>query len=165
MTGRGRYRRRAGVPPHRKNNRIGEEPLNAESVVEIIKDFAGRAGFPPEDFAGHSLRSGFLTSAAEAGASALRMAEVSRHRSLDMLLTYVRRADAFRDHAGSGFLWNKVASDRLKRPGMTPFSLLPTHFDATLCSGSRVSQILCLGLGRERTAPPASRFGSCATAS
>ncbi|MBD0276007.1 MAG: tyrosine-type recombinase/integrase [Acetobacteraceae bacterium] len=88
----------------RKNGRVGDEPLNAESVVEIIKSYAARAGLRPEDFAGHSLRSGFLTSAAEAGASALRMAEVSRHKSLDTLLGYVRRADQFRDHAGSSFL-------------------------------------------------------------
>ena len=88
----------------RKNGRIGDEALNAETVAALIKDYAGRVGLRPEDYAGHSLRSGFLTSAAEAGASALRMAEVSRHKSLDTLLGYVRRADAFRDHAGSGFL-------------------------------------------------------------
>ncbi len=88
----------------RKNGRIGDEPLNAESVAQIVKSYAERAGFRPEDFAGHSLRSGFLTSAAEAGASALRMAEVSRHKNLDMLLTYVRRADWFKDYAGADFL-------------------------------------------------------------
>lgn len=32
----------------------------------------------PHEFAGHSLRAGFLTSAAEAGADVLRMMEVSR---------------------------------------------------------------------------------------
>jgi hypothetical protein len=55
-------------------------------------------------YAGHSLRSGFLTSAAEAGASVFKMAEVSRHRSVDVLRGYVRRADLFREHAGVAFL-------------------------------------------------------------
>ena len=49
--------------------------------------------------AGHSLRSGFLTSAAEAGAS-----EVSRHKSVDVLRGYVRHADLFKEHAGAAFL-------------------------------------------------------------
>ena len=55
-------------------------------------------------FAGHSLRSGFLTSAAEAGASVFKMMEVSRHKSVDVLRGYVRRADLFREHAGAAFL-------------------------------------------------------------
>ena len=65
---------------------------------------AAAAGLDPAGFAGHSLRSGFLTSAAEAGADALKMAEVSRHRSLDTLRGYVRRANLFKAHAGAAFL-------------------------------------------------------------
>jgi hypothetical protein len=51
-----------------------------------------------------ALRAGFLTSAAEAGALVFQLAEVSRHKSLDTLRGYVRRADLFRDHAGAAFL-------------------------------------------------------------
>ena len=50
------------------------------------------------------VRAGFLTSAAEAGASLLKMAEVSRHANPDVLRGYVRRADLFKDHAGAAFL-------------------------------------------------------------
>jgi hypothetical protein len=39
----------------------------------------------------------FLISAAAAGASVLKMVEVSRHKSVDMLHGYVRRADLFRE--------------------------------------------------------------------
>jgi hypothetical protein len=46
-----------------------------------VKAYAERAGLDPVLFAGHSLRSGFLTSAAEAGASAFKMMEVSRHKA------------------------------------------------------------------------------------
>ena len=69
-----------------------------------MKHYAVLAGLDPASFAGHSLRAGFLTSAAESGASVLKMVEVSRHKSIDMLRTYVRRADLFREHAGAAFL-------------------------------------------------------------
>ena len=52
-------------------------------------------GLDPAAYAGHSLRSGFLTSAAESGTSIWKMTEVSRHRSIDVLRGYVRRAISF----------------------------------------------------------------------
>jgi len=64
----------------------------------------GLAGLDPAQFAGHSLRAGFITSAAESGAALLRSADQSRHKSLDVLRGYVRRADMFKDHAGATFL-------------------------------------------------------------
>jgi hypothetical protein len=53
---------------------------------------------------GHSLRAGFLTSAAKRGASIFKMMDVSRHRSVDTLRGYIRDAELFQDHAGSGLL-------------------------------------------------------------
>ena len=50
------------------------------------------------------MRAGSLTSGAEAGASVLELVEVSRHKSLDTLRGYVRRAELFKGHAGAGFL-------------------------------------------------------------
>jgi hypothetical protein len=67
--------------------------------------FAGRVGLKPTDFGAHSLRAGFLTSAARRGASVFKMRYVSRHKSMDVLQAYVRDADLFRDHAGIGLLW------------------------------------------------------------
>ncbi len=69
-----------------------------------MKRHAALAGFRPEAFAGHSLRAGFLTSGAEAGASIFKLMEVSRHKSVDTLSGYVRRAELFKEHAGSDFL-------------------------------------------------------------
>jgi hypothetical protein len=51
-----------------------------------------------------SLRAGFLTSAAEAGADVLRMMDVSRHKKVETVRGYTRRADAFKNHAGAGFM-------------------------------------------------------------
>jgi hypothetical protein len=45
-----------------------------------------------------------VTSAVEDGASAIRVAEITRHRSLDTVAVYVRRLDAFRAHPGERFL-------------------------------------------------------------
>jgi integrase len=90
--------------PVAKGGRVLPQPLTDRSVANIVKAYAAEAGLDPDLFSGHSLRAGFLTSAAEAGASLLKMAEVSRHASLDTLRGYVRRADLFRDHAGAAFL-------------------------------------------------------------
>jgi integrase len=87
-----------------KGSRVKAEALSGHSAAALVKAYAKRAGLDPALFAGHSLRSGFLTSSAESGASVLKMVEVSRHKSIDMLTTYVRRSNLFREHAGAAFL-------------------------------------------------------------
>ena len=84
--------------------RVAETGLVNESAARIVKKYAVAVGLDPASYAGHSLRSGFLTSAAEHGASVWKLAEVSRHKSLDMLRGYVRRVNMFKDHAGAGVL-------------------------------------------------------------
>lgn len=78
--------------------------LSSQSVALIIKKYAKRVGLDATKLAGHSLRSGFLTSAARNKASVFKMAEVSRHKSLQTLRDYVRDAEKFEDHAGEGLL-------------------------------------------------------------
>jgi len=56
------------------------------------------------DFSAHSLRAGFLTSAANRGASIFKMRAILRHKTIDVLSSYVRDGDAFTDHAGNGLL-------------------------------------------------------------
>jgi len=88
----------------RKGGRIGSAALSDKSVANLVKHYAGQVGLNAADFAAHSLRAGFVTSAAEAGASIFKMAEVSRHRSTDVLAGYVRSANLFKDHAGADLL-------------------------------------------------------------
>jgi hypothetical protein len=76
--------------PVLKGGRIQPEALTAFSAAQM--HYAERTGLDPAVFAGHSLRSGFLTSAAEAGASVFKMMEVSRHKSVDVLRGYVSHA-------------------------------------------------------------------------
>ena len=90
--------------PINRGGRVVDSMLTAESVAEVIKDAAGRAGLDPTLFGGHSLRAGFLTSAANAGASIFKMMDQSRHKSVETLRGYVRDAERFKDHAGADFL-------------------------------------------------------------
>ena len=88
----------------RRGGHVAPEALDDDSVARLVKHYARAAGLDPNLFSGHSLRSGFLTSAALAGANVLKMAEVSRHKKLDTLKGYVQAAERYKDHAGAGFL-------------------------------------------------------------
>lgn len=87
-----------------RGGRVKDAALGADVVGDIVKNHCQALGLDARTFAAHSLRSGFLTSGAEAGASVFKLMEVSRHKSVDMLRVYVRRVDAFKDHAGAAFL-------------------------------------------------------------
>jgi site-specific recombinase XerD len=90
--------------PVAKGGRLGAQRLTSKSVCDLVKAYAERLGLKANDFGAHSLRAGFLTSAARRGASVFKMRDVSRHKSMDVLQAYVRDADLFRDHAGAGLL-------------------------------------------------------------
>jgi site-specific recombinase XerD len=90
--------------PIDKAGTVRASRLTCRSVANIVKAYAGRAGFDAGTFSGHSLRAGFLTSAAAKGASIFKMMDVSRHKSVDTLRGYVRDAELFKDHAGTGLL-------------------------------------------------------------
>ena len=90
--------------PINKADRVAQARLTDRSVANIVKAYAERAGFEASTFSGHSLRSGFLTSAAANGASIFKMMDVSRHKSVETLRGYVRDAEIFKDHAGAGLL-------------------------------------------------------------
>jgi len=90
--------------PIDKAGTVRPSRLTCRSVANIVKAYAERAGFDASTFSGHSLRAGFLTSAAGKGASIFKMMDVSRHKSVDTLRGYVRDAELFKDHAGAGLL-------------------------------------------------------------
>ncbi|MCJ2051211.1 site-specific integrase [Methylobacterium sp. J-070] len=90
--------------PLGKGGRVIAAALATGSVAQIVKDRAAAAGLDPKLFSGHSLRAGFVTSALEAGADLLKVMDVTRHREVGTLKVYDRRAQAFRNHAGKGFL-------------------------------------------------------------
>ena len=88
----------------RRGGHVQAERLTDRSVANIVKAHAERVGMDPALFSGHSLRAGFLTSAAKRGASLFKMMATSRHRSTETLAGYVRDQELFKDHAGDGLL-------------------------------------------------------------
>lgn len=75
--------------------------LSGRAVAEVVKRRARAAGLDPTQFSGHSLRAGFATAAAQGGARELDIARQTRHKSLEMLRIYVRKASAFEDNAAA----------------------------------------------------------------
>lgn len=87
-----------------KSGKVQEKPLMAKDVARLVKKYAGLAGFTKETFAGHSLRAGFITSGANAGADIIKLMEVSRHKKPETVIGYVRESKLFENHAGEKFL-------------------------------------------------------------
>jgi site-specific recombinase XerD len=90
--------------PITKSDKTRNQAITDKSIAKIVKRYAESAGLNPDDFSGHSLRSGFITSAAEAGANLFKIMDVSRHKSVQTVRGYVRAAESFLNHAGSAFL-------------------------------------------------------------
>jgi site-specific recombinase XerD len=86
-----------------KYGEIGES-LSTHALAGLVKHYAALAGFDPSKFSGHSLRAGFVTSAAEKGRNTERIMDHTGHQSAAMIRVYTRRADSFKDHAGEGLL-------------------------------------------------------------
>ncbi len=78
--------------------------MSDRAIARLVQRHAAAAGYDPTQFAGHSLRAGFLTEAASQGATIFKLQEVSMHKSVQVLADYVRNADLFKDHAGQRFL-------------------------------------------------------------
>ena len=79
-------------------------PMHHSDIPRLLKHYAGLIGLDPSEVAGHSLRAGFVTSAAVHHARLDKIMEITRHRNPTTVIKYIRDADAFLDHAGEGFL-------------------------------------------------------------
>lgn len=89
--------------PVAKGGKVLCSRLSDRSVAIVVKHRAALAGLDPAKFSGHSLRRGWITSAAEAGADVLRIMDVSRHRRVETIRGYIQRANEFVGHAGMAF--------------------------------------------------------------
>ena len=63
--------------------------LSGQAVAEIVKRAVSRVGFDPSKYAGHSLRSGFATSAARGGADLAFIMQQTGHKNADVARRYV----------------------------------------------------------------------------
>jgi site-specific recombinase XerD len=91
-------------PVSRSGTVRGAERLTDRSIADIVKRYATAAGLKVEDFSGHSLRAGFVTTAAERDVELTRIMDVTRHKDVRTVTGYVRRANLFKGHAGASFL-------------------------------------------------------------
>lgn len=101
------WRERAGLsegPLFRSVNRHGTlQPgrLSDRAVALIVKRAAQAAGLDPARYAGHSLRAGLATSAAQAGISERSIMAQTGHKSVMVARRYIRDGSLFRDNAAA----------------------------------------------------------------
>ncbi|MEG6586052.1 site-specific integrase [Dendrosporobacter sp. 1207_IL3150] len=85
--------------PLNKYKQIRERRLSDKSVAIIVKKYAGLAGLNADDFAGHSLRRGFATSAAQHDVDERSIMQQTRHKSEKMVRRYIEQGNLFKSNA------------------------------------------------------------------
>ena len=82
-----------------KGSRLTEKRLTDQTVALLIKEYLQLAGIDSKNYSGHSLRSGFATSAAEAGAEERSIMAMTGHKSTEMVRRYIKEANLFKNNA------------------------------------------------------------------
>ena len=85
-----------------KASRLKDDAITPQVVGLIIKQLAKPAGLDPARFSGHSLRAGFVTTAAQAGKSLHSIMDQTGHKSERTAMTYIRNATPWDDNAADG---------------------------------------------------------------
>jgi site-specific recombinase XerD len=73
--------------------------ISDKSVALTIKKYAAIAGLDSRKYSGHSLRSGFATSAAELGAEERSIMAMTGHKTTQMVRRYIQEANLFKNNA------------------------------------------------------------------
>jgi len=82
-----------------KGSRLTEKRLTDQTVALLIKEYLQLAGIDNKNYSGHSLRSGFATSAAESGAEERSIMAMTGHKSSEMVRRYIKEANLFKNNA------------------------------------------------------------------
>ena len=82
-----------------KGSILSPNRLTDQTVALIIKQYLNIAGINSANYSGHSLRSGFATSAAEAGAEERSIMAMTGHKSAEMVRRYIKEANLFKNNA------------------------------------------------------------------
>ena len=82
-----------------KGSKLSEKRLTDQTVALLIKQYLELAGINSKNFSGHSLRSGFATSAAESGAEERTIMAMTGHKSAEMVRRYINEANFFTNNA------------------------------------------------------------------
>ena len=73
--------------------------MSDKSVALTVKKYTAIAGLDPNKYSGHSLRSGFATSAAELGAEERSIMAMTGHKTTQMVRRYIQEANLFKNNA------------------------------------------------------------------
>jgi len=82
-----------------KGSKLLENRLTDQTVALLIKKYLQLAGIDNKNYSGHSLRSGFATSAAESGAEERSIMAMTGHKSTEMVRRYIKEANLFKNNA------------------------------------------------------------------
>jgi site-specific recombinase XerD len=88
--------------PVDRHGNVSARRLGAKAVASLIKEHARSVGLDPDQYAGHSLRAGLLTSAMRLGKPEAVVMRQSRHKSVSVFRGYIRDADLFAQNAAAG---------------------------------------------------------------
>ena len=82
-----------------KGLKLSEKRLTDQTVALLIKEYLSIAGIDSKNYSGHSLRSGFATTAAESGAEERSIMAMTGHKSTEMVRRYIKEANLFKNNA------------------------------------------------------------------
>ena len=82
-----------------KGSKLTLNRLTDQTVALLIKNYLNKAGIDSKNYSGHSLRSGFATSAAESGAEERSIMAMTGHKSSEMVRRYIKEANLFKNNA------------------------------------------------------------------
>ena len=82
-----------------KGSKISENRLTDQTVALLIKEYLGLAGIDNKNYSGHSLRSGFATTAAESGVEERSIMAMTGHKTSEMVRRYIKEANLFKNNA------------------------------------------------------------------
>ena len=82
-----------------KGSKLSDNRLTDQTVALLIKEYLKLAGIDSKNYSGHSLRSGFATSAAESGAEERGIMAMTGHKSTEMVRRYIKEANLFKNNA------------------------------------------------------------------
>ena len=82
-----------------KGSKLSENRLTDQTVALLIKQYLQLTGIDSKNYSGHSLRSGFATSAAESGAEERSIMAMTGHKSTEMVRRYIKEANLFKNNA------------------------------------------------------------------
>jgi len=82
-----------------KGSKLSDKRLSDQTVALLIKSYLKIAGIESRNYSGHSLRSGFATSAAESGAEERSIMAMTGHKSTQMVRRYIKEANLFKNNA------------------------------------------------------------------